>query len=126
MFVNSPASFTTIPNGTGLDRLVDMLNQFLRVITRSLTPVVGTFRVNDTTPAVSGASVWTTANTSPTSVTTFTKGAPGQFLVVVSGDTNTTLVNGGTLVLTSGANITLTSGQVTRFITLDGTTWRQA
>jgi hypothetical protein len=61
----------------------------------------------DATPSVNNVRTVVTANTTgATSVTTFDDGTVGQHLTVIFGDANTTLVNGATLKLNGGSNMT--------------------
>lgn len=58
------------------------------------TPV--TFTDGDTTPDISGGSVFKTANTSPTTISFFDSGVAGQRIWIVIGDVNTTIDFTGT------------------------------
>lgn len=119
-------SFTAMPNTLAGPDLVRELNRRFAVLQKALSPVVGTFGDGNTTPSVAASSVWRTANTGSTSITEFINGLPEQTIVLIAGDTNTTLVQNPTLlILTAGSNLTLTLGQVVSFVTVDGTVWRQ-
>ncbi len=87
------------------------------------TTALGTFADADTTPSVLGASVWKTANTGGTSITTFDDGEQGRRIVLVFGDGNTTLVHGSNLNMVSNANFTGNAGDTRIFATDDGTKW---
>ena len=66
----------------------------------------GTLTDADTTPSVKNVRTVLTANTGGTSITTFDNGTDGQYITVIFGDANTTLVNGSTLKLNGGGNMT--------------------
>ena len=74
----------------------------------------------DTTPDVSGASVWTTANTGATSITSLDSGTTNQLVLIRCNDTNTTFVDGGNLALS--ANLVCTVND-TLTLWFDGTNW---
>lgn len=57
---------------------------------------VQTFTAQDATPAVSGGTVFKTANASATVITMFDSGVDGQFIWVLINDTNTTIDFTGT------------------------------
>lgn len=119
-------SFTAMPSTLAGPDLVRELNRRFAVLQKALSPVVGTFGIGNTTPSVAGASVWQTVNAGSTSITAFTNGLPEQTIVLIAGDTHTTLVhNAALLIITAGSNLTLTLGQVVSFVSVDGTLWRQ-
>jgi hypothetical protein len=60
--------------------------------------------VNSATPSVNGLTTCQCANTSATSITNFTTGFYGQQIILLQ-DTNTTIVNGSSIVTKSGSNI---------------------
>lgn len=60
--------------------------------------------VNSTAPIVDGISTGVHANTVATSVTNYTEGVTGQRIIILQ-DSNTTIVNGTTIITKSGANI---------------------
>lgn len=60
----------------------------------------------DATPSVDGIATLYTANTVATSITALDDGDNGQVVDLVIKDTNTTLVNSSTLMLTGGTNVT--------------------
>lgn len=73
------------------------------------TPV--TFAANDATPAVSGGTVFKTANAAPTTITMFDSGVDGQTIWVLVNDTNTTIDFTGTnLKGNAGADWSPTTG----------------
>lgn len=57
---------------------------------------VQTFAAQDATPAVSGGTVFKTANASATTITMFDSGVEGQTIYVLINDTNTTIDFTGT------------------------------
>ncbi|MFN3075385.1 MAG: hypothetical protein ABT940_00615 [Alphaproteobacteria bacterium] len=73
------------------------------------TPV--TFTNGDATPAVSGGTVFKTANTAPTTITMFDSGVDGQTIWVLINDANTTIDFTGTnLKGNAGADWSPTTG----------------
>jgi hypothetical protein len=83
---------------------------------------IATLTDADATPSVLGVHVAKTANTAPTTITTFDSGLTGQEFALIVGDANTTLSDTSTLeMLSDGA---VASGTVLRFV-LDGTVWRE-
>lgn len=68
------------------------------------------------TPSVQGVSVARTANTVATNITGFTGGHDAGRLVVIAGDTHTTLVHSAGLFLKGGANVTMTLMQTKNFV----------
>lgn len=88
-------------------------------------PVEGaavTFTDTDTTPTVAGSRLFKTANTGATSITTFDNGVAGQEITIIFGDGNTTLVDGGTLVMQGSANKTFASTDTWTGV-YDGSVW---
>lgn len=72
---------------------------------------VQTFSASDATPAVSGGTVFKTANAVPTTITMFDSGVEGQTIWVVVNDVNTTIDFTGTnLKGNGGADWTPTTG----------------
>jgi hypothetical protein len=65
---------------------------------------------------VQGVSVVLTANTGATNITGFAGGHDTGRLVVIAGDTHTTLVHSAALFLKSGANVPLTWKQTKNFV----------
>jgi len=63
-----------------------------------------TVTIAGTTPNVSGGNVFLTNNSGPTTITNFTGGIDSQQIVVVCGDTNTTIQNNANIALTGGTN----------------------
>lgn len=74
----------------------------------------------DATPSVSAASFFATNNSGATSITDFDDGTSGQILIVVAGDSNTTIVDGGNL--TMAGNFAMGGGDTIAFLR-SGTTW---
>lgn len=58
-----------------------------------------------TTPSVKQSNTFKTANTAPTTITNFTQGVDGQQITVIMRDANTTIANGGSINIRSGADI---------------------
>jgi hypothetical protein len=67
-------------------------------------------------PSVQGVSVVRTANTGATNLTGFAGGHDAARLVVIAGDTHTTLVHSAGLFLKGGANVTMTLNQTKNFV----------
>lgn len=88
--------------------------------------IIEAFADGDTTPSVlsSVTSVFKTANTSATTITTFDDGRVGQVVDIIVGDSNTTFdfSGGGNLVNGNGADVTPSSGNQMKAI-YDGTNW---
>lgn len=103
-------------------RLKQLENELALIVSRQLGVV--TFAAGDTTPSVATGSVFKTANGSATSITTFDDGRNGQRIVLIFGDSVTTLVNGATLEVSGDANYTGASGDTKEFL-LDNTVWRE-
>lgn len=112
-------------------RLADLLSKRFATLATILHALqegqsnLATVRAGDTTPSVAGVGVLLSANTGATSITQFDDGSPGQRIVFVFGDANTTLVHGANLVLASGSNFTGASGNTRAFVTTNGTVFRQ-
>lgn len=94
-------------------------------------PVIGQGWVtlaDNTTPSVSptasaeGGKLYFATMSIARNVTNFTNGLDGQMIYILPTNGNTTLVNGATIQTTTGANKTLTSGQVYKLV-LNGTLW---
>jgi hypothetical protein len=87
---------------------------------------VRTLTANDATPTVFGCGTFTTANSSPTTITDFdfvrTGLAIGEEFLLRIADANTTIQNGANIVTRSGANITAQG--VYRFVDIGGV-WRE-
>jgi hypothetical protein len=79
------------------------------------------FANGDTTPSVAGGNIFTTANTSATSISDFDDGVDGQE-ITVKVDANTTILEGtGTLIrLAGGVNFTGSSNDLITFVSIAG------
>lgn len=88
-------------------------------------PGVLTFTADDTTPSVAGFNAFIFAASSITSITTFDDGVEGQKIAIaVTGDpTKCRFINGATLKLLGGADITTLSGRDTISFVLAGGVW---
>ena len=85
---------------------------------------VDSFSDGDTTPSVANGTVFQTANTSGTTITTFDDGSAGQIIYVLIRDNNTDFSDGVNLQLSKGADFTSgATNDVISFICLDGTVW---
>lgn len=125
-------SWQTLPNDTQwngttlllLNKRMKQLEQHLKYL-GNLVAGVRVGRDGDATPSVSGIRVWVTGNTGATTVTQFTNGEPGQLLVVVAEDANTTVQHNANIVLASGADWTPTVGKTKLFESVDGVIFRE-
>ena len=85
---------------------------------------VDTFTDGDTTPSVTGGTVFKTANTGATAITTFDNGSAGQVIYVIHADNNTDFTDGTNLQLFRGLDYTTgQTNDVVTFVCLDGTKW---
>lgn len=83
-----------------------------------------TLTANSATPSVADANKVVTANTSPTTITSFSSGVDGQLLFFRAGDANTTVQHGGNIFLKAGANHAFALNETAVFA-YNGTTWYQ-
>lgn len=81
-----------------------------------------TFTDADTTPDVSEGNLFLAANTGATTITQFDGARDGQFLYIRPSNGNTTVANNSNIVTTTGANKTLTSGVVYKFVYIASST----
>jgi hypothetical protein len=92
------------------------------------TPVdnITTFAANATTPSVrnSTTDLFSTANSSATTITNFTDGNTGQIISVLANDVNTTVQNNANITLQGTVNFVMGNGAI---LTLrkDPTIWRE-
>lgn len=90
-----------------------------RIYNRIIIPFVD----GDTTPTVYSSNTFKTANTAPTTITMFDNGILGQRIVIVFGDSNTTIDFSGTNILgNAGIDWTAAQNDVLTAI-FDGTNW---
>lgn len=114
---------------TTLDRFIRNVNVAMKKLENALgiqqttLQAVGTFTNGATTPNISLASVWKTANTAPTSITNFLGGDAGKSFDLIFNDANTTLVNNANVKTKTGANRTPALGNTTRFVSYDSAVW---
>ena len=82
----------------------------------------------DTSPSVKNGRLFIASNTAATSIVTFDDGVPGQEIVVVATNSNTTLLNGSLTRHPAAANITLGTNDVARYVqgrfTTDAQVWQ--
>ena len=109
--------------GAANQRLKELENSFAELQRRVSS--VETLTDGDTTPSVLDGSVLLTANTSPTSITTFDDGDLGHRFTLIFGDADTTLVHGANLQLSGSSNFTGAVGDTRAFATEDGVIWRE-
>ena len=79
---------------------------------------------NSATPNIPGRTFWRANNGSVTTITAFNNGVDGQTITVLAANGNTTITNGGSIVLKGGVNVTPTTNQ---YVTLQkyNTVWRE-
>lgn len=122
-------TWLTLDRRIDLEQLIARLNQRMKFLENVLqfrgAGVASSFADGDTTPSVAEASVFTTANAAPTSITAFDDGVPAQRFHLIFGDANTTLVHGANLQLIGDANFVGAVGDVKHFVTEDGVVWRE-
>lgn len=107
------------------DGLLDNLNRAMKSLEHELKNQGKyiTFTANDATPSVAGGWLFETANTAPTTVTTFDGGVEGQEVVVKINDAFTTLdFSASSLVGNGGVDLACQSGDLVRAVRW-GTTW---
>ena len=83
-----------------------------------ILPLLGaqTLTVNSATPSVQNGWVFLTANSSPTTITSFSNIVVGQRFTIKTGDANTTIKNNGTIVTKSGGDVSLGNGATMDFM----------
>lgn len=127
-----PWQWRKLERGTSLEDVIRHLNRRMLSLTHTLNGVearqsgVTTLSAGDATPSADGAAVLVTANTGATTITAIDDGKPGWSLVIVFGDSDTTIQHGANLQLIGYTDFTGAAGDVLRFVTDDGTTWREA
>jgi hypothetical protein len=122
MFLNINAFAYDIAEEKIMNNVYDSTNEALKI-----TEIGGTwttFTDGDTSPSVLIGKRFLTANTAPTSITTFDGGTgtltTGKEIIVNFTDAITTLVNGVTLHLQGGVNYTAAIGDVIKLIYRSG------
>lgn len=91
---------------------------------KGLTDTFFTFTNGDTSPSVAGLPLWKTNNSGATTITSFDGGRTGQEILIVFGDSNTTINETGNIKVIGAASITPSADDVIRFV-YDGTYWRE-
>jgi len=81
---------------------------------------IHTFTSTDTTPSVKGRTIFSEANASPTTITTFLDGVRGQQITIIFTTSNTTIAESGNIKLASA--FTSTADDVMQLI-FNGTNW---
>ena len=105
------------------DRLRSLEKRVRALESLVLTEGFVTFATANATPSVGGARKFRTANLTPTTITAFDDGKPGQEILVKIGDANTTIdFTGTTLKGNAGSNWSPGSGDFMT-CTFDGTNW---
>lgn len=120
----------SIPSGTEWqDRLLATFNGKLKALENFLGLLVGlavgrkVADVDSATPSVSGVHGITFANTAPTTVTSFRNGEPGQPLIVLALDNDTTVQHGSSIRLNGNADWVVKKGETRSFWTPDAVVW---
>jgi hypothetical protein len=70
----------------------------------------------DTSPSVKGGRLFIASNTAATTITTFDDGVPGQEIVIVATNGNTTINHGSLTRHPAAANLTLGTNDVVRYV----------
>jgi len=117
---------SVVPQGT-LSTEVSVINwnvlvDAINANTAGIPATLATFTDGDTTPSVTGASTFRATNTGATSITTFDDGTDGQEIKILIDNGNTTFVDGATLKLNAGADLTPSQYDIIKF-TLNSTVW---
>lgn len=79
------------------------------------------FADGESTPSVSGGNVFTTSNSSATTITSLDDGRPGQMVTIVFGDANTMISDAGSFHLAGG--FASTPDDTLQLESTDGTNW---
>lgn len=112
---NSPVVSAVPEAGKGL-----ALNAQAKVPLGAIATKFQTFPDQDATPSVFGATLFKTANTGATSITTFDDGMEGQRILIVFTDSNTTLSEAGNIKLSAAFTSTADD---TMELVFDGVSW---
>lgn len=81
--------------------------------------------ITGATPSVRGLGQVLTGNGGATTITNFTLGYPGQTLIVVMGDANTTIQHNANIITRAGADIVPANGKTYTFISTAADVWRE-
>lgn len=101
------------------------LNTVSEVITTDMLPPGTVFANADTSPSVAGTIVAKTANAGATTIVFLDDGYFGQLVIIIAGDSNTTIQHDpGLITLTAGNDVKLTAGETVALV-YDGTIWRE-
>jgi hypothetical protein len=99
--LNSQTNISLVTDSTSYNNYISASSRLRRT---------AAFSNGDTSPSVKGHELFWCGNTSPTSITTFDDGNPGQSITITFTTANTTLVHSGGLTLAGSTNVTPTSG----------------
>jgi hypothetical protein len=113
--MGKPAGFSGYADGSTTTTPFQALAQDASDVTKKVNigAMVGeTFTAQDATPSIATrANLYTTANSSGTTITAFDGGTAGQIFCVVAGDANTTIdFTGSSIKGNAGADKTLAAG----------------
>lgn len=122
----------SIPQGTLWDeRALAELNRRMKALEHSLKWMSGvvaaakTLDAGETTPGVSSLRVLVTNNTGATTITKLLNGEPGQVLVLVMGDSKTTIQHNANIRLKGDVDWVGVLNQTRWVVTVDGTVWSE-
>lgn len=101
--------------GTLVNGALDEIDAELTRLRKGIWKPEAAFADADTTPSVSSTFAFRTANSSPTSITTFDDGTDDQVIQVRVNDANTTFVDGSGIELQKGSNYAASSGDILMF-----------
>lgn len=122
-------SWSQLPGGTPWTRALIGLNTGLKRLENFLAGMLGhtlgrkAAGDGDTSILVTNTAIILTGNTTATTVAGFTGGEPGQSVIVLAGDNNTTFQHSGILRLDGNADWVAYRGESRQFFTYDGSTW---
>ena len=88
-----------------------------------------TFNDQDTSPSVLGNRLFIAANSAATTITTFDDGVPGQEIIIIATNGNTTINHGSLIRHPAAGNLTLGANDVARYVmgrsASDGLVWQR-
>jgi hypothetical protein len=103
----------------------DAINTLEAAMGTGAVPTITTIANADTSPSVLNAIAMVTANAGATTITYLDDGFEGQLVVIVAGDSDTTIQHDtGLIQLTNGANVKLQDGEAI-LLCLEDSIWRE-
>lgn len=125
-------SWSAVPSTTQwVNQTWATFNQRMKLLENYLQGLTGlslgrrTIPDGATVPVTSMVGAILLENSAPTTVTAFGGGEPGQQIVVLALDSQTTVQHGAGIILGSGLDWVTATGETRSFWTPDGTTWYQ-